>query len=142
MTEQELANKIVAGLLEKDTFSKWLGIEVVEVKPGKAVLRMTVRKDMVNGHGICHGGVTFALADTALAFAANAHGRLATSVECSMAYLAAARRGDVLTAVAEEALLASRIAVYTVSIAKKNNRRVGLFRGVAYRSEREFHHHD
>src|ERR1043165_9379700 len=105
MTEAE---KIVAGMLEQDAFSRWLGIEVVEVKPGKAVLRMTVREDMLNGHGVCHGGVTFSLADTALALAVNAHGRRAASIEVSITYPAPAHEGDLLIATAEEQALRNR----------------------------------
>ncbi len=134
MTEAE---KIVAGMLEKDAFSTWLGIKVVEVKPGKAVLRMTVREEMLNGHGVCHGGVTFALADTALAFAANAHGRLATSIECSITYPAPVHDGDELTATAEEQLLRSRIGVYDVVVENQHHRKVALFRGIAYRTDKD-----
>jgi len=137
MTEHELAQTLVAELLAKDTFSQWLGIEVVEAKPGRSVVRMTVRKDMLNGHGMCHGGVTFSLADTALAFAANARGRMATSIECSMTYPAPAREGDVLTAVVEEQALRSRIGVYSVVVENAAHRKVGLFRGIVYRAEKE-----
>ena len=134
MTEAE---QIVAGMLEKDSFSRWLGVEVVEAKPGKAVLRMTVRQNMLNGHGVCHGGVTFALADTALAFAANAHGRRAASIECTMAYPAPALEGDVLTATAEEQALRNRIGIYNVVVENQHHRKVGLFRGIAYRTEKD-----
>ena len=134
MTEAE---KIVAGMLEQDAFSRWLGIEVVEVKPGKAVLRMTVRENMLNGHGVCHGGVSFALADTALAFAVNAHGRRAASIEGSITYPAPAHEGDVLIATAEEQALRNRIGVYNVVVENQHHRRVGLFRGIAYRTDKD-----
>jgi acyl-CoA thioesterase len=134
MTEAE---KIVAGMLEQDAFSRWLGIEVAEIKPGKAVLRMTVRSDMLNGHRVCHGGVTFALADTALAFAANAHGQRAASIECTIAYPTPAHEGDVLTATAEEQSLRSRIGIYHVVVENQHHRKVGLFHGIAYRTEKD-----
>ena len=139
MTELERARTVVAELLEKDAFSNWLGVEVVQVKPGMATVRMTVRKEMLNGHGLCHGGVTFALADTALAFAANAHGRLATSIECSITYPAPVHQGDVLTAPVEEQALRSRLGIYSVTIENAAHRKVGLFHGIVYRADKEPH---
>jgi acyl-CoA thioesterase len=134
MTEAE---KIVAEMLANDPFSRWLGTEVAEIRPGRAVLRMSVRKEMLNGHGVCHGGVTFALADTALAFAANAHGRRAASIECTIAWPAPAHAGDALTATAEEKSLRSRIGIYDVVVENQHHRKVALFRGVAYRTEKD-----
>ena len=100
---------------------------------------MTVRKEMLNGHGLCHGGVTFALADTALAFAANAHGRPATSIECSITYPAPVHEGDVLTARVEEQALRSRLGIYSVTIENAAHRKVGLFHGIVYRADKEPH---
>ena len=98
---QGKATRLVNAMLARDAFSAWLGLEVVEVRPGACTARMTVRDEMTNGFGVCHGGVTFALADSALAFASNTGGQVTVSVENSMTYPAAAQVGDVLTAEAE-----------------------------------------
>ena len=76
-------------MLEHDEFSRWLGLEVTHVAPNAATVRMTVRPEMVNGFGVCHGGIAFSLADSALAFASNTHGRLTVSIENSIRYPAA-----------------------------------------------------
>ena len=85
-SEQALAERVVAHMLEHDEFSRWLGLEVTHLAPNAATVRMTVRPEMVNGFGVCHGGVAFSLADSALAFASNTHGRLTVSIENSIRY--------------------------------------------------------
>ena len=81
------AEKIVNEMYAKDGFSSWLGIEVVEVLEGKAVCQMEVRKEMLNGHGVMHGGVSYSLADSAFAFASNSHGQKALSIETSINHI-------------------------------------------------------
>jgi acyl-CoA thioesterase len=133
---QRLAERVVHGMLARDAFSQWLGIELVAVAPNAATVRMTVRPEMVNGFGVCHGGVTFALADSALAFASNTHGRVTVSVENSMRYPAPVVPGDVLVAVAEQESAGHRLAFFAVRVRKDNDAVVGLFRGTVYRTER------
>ncbi len=96
------ADAIVRHMLAHDAFSRWLGVEILELKPARVTLRMAVRQDMTNGFGVCHGGVTFAFADSALAFASNTGGQVTVSIENSMTYPAAVRVGDVLLAEAEQ----------------------------------------
>ena len=136
-SEQLLAERVVKGMLERDAFSAWLGVEVLEVRPRGVAVRMTVRPEMLNGFGVCHGGVTFALADSALAFASNTHGRVTVSIENSITYPAAVSAGDVLTAVAAEEGAASRVAFYGVRVTKQDDSVVALFRGTVYRTRRE-----
>ena len=88
MPDQELAQKVVDKLMKQDAFSQWLGIKVIKIQPGKAVLQMKVRNDMLNGFDVCHGGVTFSLADSAFAFASNSHGRLSLAIEANISYSA------------------------------------------------------
>ena len=133
MTDQQLAEKVVRKMYENDAFSQWLGIDVVDIQPGKAVLKMKVRKDMINGFGVCHGGVTFSLADSALAFASNSHGRLSLALEANISYPAKVFEGDLLTASAEELTIRKRIATYNITVAKDDDSVVGLFRGTVYR---------
>lgn len=124
-------------MLERDAFSAWLGVELVALAPGRCTLRMAVRAEMVNGFGVCHGGVTFSLADSALAFASNTHGRVTVSVENAISYPAAVRLGDTLTAVASEETAGNRLAFYRVVVVNQRDETVALFRGTVYRTDRE-----
>ena len=105
------AQKIVAAMLQEDAFSRWLGLEVLALGPGHCSLKMSIREDMLNGFGIAHGGIAYALADSALAFASNARGRKAVSVETSISHTQQLRVGDVLQATAREEHLGGRIAI-------------------------------
>ena len=134
--EQALAERVVRRMLERDAFSAWLGLELLEVRPRYAAVRMTVRPDMMNGFGVCHGGVTFALADSAFAFASNTHGRVTVSIDNSITYPAAVTTGDVLTALATEEAAANRIAFYSVRVTNQEGAVVALFRGTVYRTQR------
>lgn len=138
MNEQVLAEKVVERMLRNDTYSAWLGVELIETGPGRCVVAMTVRPDMLNGFGRCHGGVIFSLADSALAFACNSRGRVAVSIENSVAYPAPVFPGDRLTAIAEEQSFSRRIAVYHVSVTNQNADKVGIFRGTVYRTDKVF----
>ena len=134
---QALAERVVAHMLEHDEFSRWLGLEVTHLAPNAATVRMTVRPEMVNGFGVCHGGIAFSLADSALAFASNTHGRLTVSIENSIRYPAAIMPGDVLTAAAVELSASRRLAYFDVTVRKSNGDVVGLFKGTVYRTSRD-----
>ena len=134
---QSLAERVVARMLERDEFSRWLGLEVTQVAPNAATVRMTVRPEMVNGFGVCHGGIAFSLADSALAFASNTHGRLTVSIENSIRYPAPIAPGDVLTATAVEQSASRRLAYFDVTVRKSNGDVVGLFKGTVYRTSRD-----
>ena len=135
-SEEARAERLVAKMLAGDAFSRWLGVELVALRPGGCTLRMTVRPEMLNGFGVCHGGVTFSLADSALAFASNTHGRLTMSVENGITYPASVGPADVLTAVAEEESAGNRLAFYSVTVRKQDETVVALFRGTVYRTSR------
>lgn len=128
------AQKIVERMYQHDAFSQWLGIELIEVGPGKAVVRLQVRNDMLNGHGIAHGAITYALADSAFAFAANSQGRKAVSIETAISHLALVKEGTFITAVAEEENLTHKIGIYTIRVQNESGKQVALFKGTAYRS--------
>jgi acyl-CoA thioesterase len=134
---QRLAERVVANMMEHDQFSRWLGIEVLDVAPNAATVRLTVRPEMVNGFGVCHGGVAFSLADSALAFASNTNGRVTVSVENSIRYPAPIVPGDVLTATAVEESSGRRLAFFAVTVRKADGDVVGLFRGTVYRTSRD-----
>lgn len=126
---------IVAQMMEHDAFSKWLGIEVLEVEAGYCKISMQVRPEMVNGFGILHGGVSFSFADSAFAFASNSRGQHAVSVDTSINHLAAVQIGDVLTAVAEELDVGRKLAHYQVIVFRKPEEKVALFKGMVYRKD-------
>lgn len=134
---QARAEQVVARMLRDDAYSRLLGMELVSVSPGRAAVRLTVRDDMVNGLGVCHGGVTFSLADSALAFAANGHGRVTVSIENSIGYPAAVRIGDTITADAAEESVSRRLSFYRVTVRKQDGTEVGIFRGTCYRTDKE-----
>jgi len=89
--------KIINKMFDQDAFSQWLGIEIIDVSEGFCQLKMTVRKEMLNGFQIAHGGIAYSLADSALAFASNSHGRKSLSVETSISHTVSVKEGDVLT---------------------------------------------
>ncbi len=136
-TPDRRATAIVQQMLAHDGFSRWMGVELVAIAPRRATLRMQVRQDMTNGFGVCHGGVTFALADSALAFASNTSGKVAMSIDTSMTYPAPARVGDVLTAEAEEEASSQRLGYYRVRVTKTDGTVVALFRGTVFRTDRD-----
>ncbi|MGH7561657.1 MAG: PaaI family thioesterase [Gemmatimonadales bacterium] len=132
---QRLAERVVSGMLARDEFSRWLGLEAVEVEPARCVCRMTVREEMVNGLGVAHGAIVFALADSAFAFACNTHGRVTVSIENSITYPAAIQVGETLTAVAEREAGSRRLGYYRVVVTSQEGRTVALFRGTAYATD-------
>ena len=131
------AAAVVRHMLAHDVFSQWLGVEIVDVKPARVTLRMAVRQDMTNGFGVCHGGVTFAFADSALAFASNTGGKVTVSIENSMTYPAAVQVGDLLLAEAEQEASSQRLAYYRVRVTRGDGAVVALFRGTVFRTDRE-----
>ncbi len=138
MAHSDLPLKIARHMLENDLFSLWLGIEILEAAPGRSVLQMTVRKEMTNGFKVSHGGVAFSLADSALAFAAGSHGRIAMTIDSSISFFNAVKAGDCLTARAEEENLGSQTAVYNVNVSNQRDETVAVMRGTAYRTKKKF----
>jgi acyl-CoA thioesterase len=138
MDSQHTATKVVDTMFDQDWFSQWLGIERVEVKPGRCVLAMNIRKEMLNGFGIAHGGISYSLADSALAFASNSHGIRSVSVETSISHTEAVREGDRLTATAIEKHRSNKIGIYSVEVTNQHSKVVALFNGTVYRTSREW----
>ncbi|RMD72046.1 MAG: hydroxyphenylacetyl-CoA thioesterase PaaI [Bacteroidetes bacterium] len=136
--DKPLATRVIDRMMERDWFSQWLGIERVEEGAGHCTLRMRVRREMLNGFGIAHGGISYSLADSALAFASNSHGRHAVSIETSISHVQPVRAGDVLTARAIEEHLSNKIGVYRVVVTNQDGQQVALFKGTVYRTSREW----
>ena len=127
---QEVAEAAAAAMWVDDQASQALGMRVVTVGPGRAVLSMTVRPDMTNGHGIGHGGFTFALADSAFAFACNSYDRRTVAARCDIAFLSPIREGDELVAEAVERHRAGRNGIYDVAV-RRGDEVVAEFRGTS-----------
>lgn len=125
---------IVSQMMEGDFFSQWLGIEVEVASLGESKLSMIVRKEMLNGFSILHGGVSYALADSALAFASNSHGIKAVSTSVNMAYPMAAVEGDTLTAHAKEISVTKKTGIYDIEVKNQDGNTIGLMRGTVYRT--------
>ncbi len=125
-------------MYERDAFSQWLGIQRLEVGEGHCVLRMTIRKEMLNGFGIAHGGITYSFADSAFAFASNSHGRKSVSIETSISHTSPLKEGDVITAVAKLENLSNKLGIYRVVVKNQEDKVVALFKGTVYRTKKEW----
>ncbi len=134
---QRRAEQVVDGMIAKDEFSRWLGVDLLQLKPSFCVCRMLVRKEMMNGFGVAHGGIVFSLADSAFAFACNTQGRIAMSIENSITYPASVHPGDILTAIAEEESATNRLGFYRVRVTNQREEIVALFRGTVYKTNQE-----
>ncbi|HRG57712.1 MAG TPA: hotdog fold thioesterase [Bacteroidia bacterium] len=125
-------------MYNNDPFSKLLGMNLIEIKEGFCKLNMTVTKSMLNGFGIAHGGITYALADSTLAFASNSRGIQSVSIETSINHLSKVVEGDQLTSISEEKNLTSRTALYIINIINQNGQSVALFKGMVFRTTKEW----
>jgi acyl-CoA thioesterase len=133
MIPKEIVNK----MFQNDFFSQWLGITVESIEEGTCTLSMTIRKEMLNGFAIAHGGITYSLADSALAFASNSHGRQSVSIDTSINHFETLKEGDKILAVAKQEALKNKFGFYTIEI-KKENTVVALFKGTVFRSDKEW----
>lgn len=130
---QALADATAEAMWSRDRAAQALGMRIVRVGPGSALLTMAVRSDMVNGHHICHGGMIFSLADTAFAYACNSYNKNTVASACHIDFLAPAKEGDMLEADAVEQSASGRTGVYDVTVRTAHGRTVALFRGKSYR---------
>ena len=135
MSEKDiLANTVVNQMMQNDSFSQWMGLEVLEVREGYSKVKMTIRKEMVNGFGIVHGGLAFSLADSAFAFACNNRNNISVALDVTITFAKAVNIGDVLTAEAKENHNGRSIGVYLISITNQNNKQVAIFKGTCFRT--------
>ncbi|HSJ63253.1 MAG TPA: hotdog fold thioesterase [Gemmatimonadaceae bacterium] len=132
--EQALARAVVDKMLAVDGFSRWLGIRLLEIAPGRAVVQMTVRDEMINGFRTAHGGIVFSLADSALAFSTNTGGFISVAMDCTISYPAAVKPGDTLTATSVEESTTNKLAFCSVTVVNQDDVIVGHFRGTVYRT--------
>ena len=131
-----LANDVVAHMMKNDFFSQWLGIDLLETREGYSKVRMTVRKEMVNGFGIVHGGIPFSLADSAFAFACNNRNILSVALDTSINFIKPVHVDDVLTAEAKELHNGRSTGLYHINIINQHEHLVAQFKGLCYRTDK------
>jgi|SRR5690625_297279 len=126
-------SQITETMLKNDSFSQWLGIEILDTKKDYCKLQMTIREEMLNGMKKAQGGITFSFADSCFAFASNTRGKKAVSIEASINHIEALDAGDVITAEAQLESVKNKLGFYTVRV-RKEEKLVALFKGVVYRT--------
>ncbi|MEO9258171.1 MAG: hotdog fold thioesterase [Crocinitomicaceae bacterium] len=129
---------IVDQMMSKDAFSKWLGIKILVVEEGYCKLEMTTREEMVNGFGILHGGISYSLADSALAFASNSRGNHAVSIDTQISHLKKVGVNEKLIATSREISSSKSVGVYQIEITNSDNILVALFKGTVFRMDKEW----
>ena len=134
----DMAKKIVKKMIDSDAFSQWLGIKVLEVSEGFCKLEMTVREEMTNGFNIAHGGISYSLADSALAFAANSDGIQSLSIDTSISHTKKVISGEKLIAKTQEVSKNEKNAVYNISITNQEDVEVAHFKGTVYRTKKKW----
>ena len=136
ITGDILANNVVNDMLQKDLFSQWLGISIIEITEGYSKIKMTVRTEMINGFGIVHGGITFSLADSAFAFACNNRNVLSVALDTSINFLKPVQVNDVLIAEAMELHNGRSTGLYHINITNQQNKTVAIFKGTCFRTSK------
>ena len=134
LDKDSFAQSVVTHMMENDLFSQWLGITVIEIKEGYSKIQMTVRKEMINGFGIVHGGITFSLGDSAFAFACNNRNVLSVALDTAINFIKPVHVGDVLTAEAKELHNGKSTGLYHITITNQNGHVVAMFKGTCYRT--------
>lgn len=138
MTPEQRATRIIDRMCSKDAYTLKLGMERIQEGPGFCQLRMTVTAEMLNGFSIAHGGITYALADSSLAFSSNSHGRHAVSVETSISHVLPVMEGDELTTQVKEMSLNHKIGIYHITVVNQHDVEVAHFKGTVYRKSTEW----
>src|SRR5215203_1406461 len=132
--KDKLANDVVARMMRDDLFSQWLGIEVMKIKEGYSKIKMTIRKEMLNGFQVIHGGIAFSLADSAFAFACNNRNNLSMALDTNITFTKQMQPGDVLMAEAKELHNGRSTGLYLITVTNQNMEQVALFKGTCFRT--------
>ncbi|HRI19953.1 MAG TPA: hydroxyphenylacetyl-CoA thioesterase PaaI [Panacibacter sp.] len=137
MTDKNmLAQKVVDRMMEVDYFSQWMGVQILATGEGYSKIQMTLRKEMLNGFGIAHGGITFAFADSAFAFACNSDGKITVALDVSISFPKSGKEGDVLTAEAKQINKTTRTGLYLIEVKNQHGDLVALFKGTCFKTEK------
>lgn len=131
-------SEIVNTMMANDLFSQWLGINILQQSEGACTLTLTIRKDMLNGFGIAHGGITYSLADSALAFASNSKGRKSVSIETSISHIISLKENDEIIAKAFCETETEKLGHYKINVSLKNDptKIVAIFKGIVYKTSK------
>lgn len=129
--------EVVDHMMQNDAFSQWMGIEILNVKQGYSKVRMTIRKEMLNGFGIVHGGIAFSLADSAFAFACNNRNNISVALDVTITFTKPVNVGDVLTAESKEIHNGRSTGVYIITITNQKEEQVAFFKGTCFRTDKE-----
>jgi acyl-CoA thioesterase len=132
--KDQLASAVVEQMMKDDLFSQWLGIEVIEIKEGYSKIKMIVRKEMINGLAVVHGGIAFSLADSAFAFACNNRNNLSLALDTSINFIKPVHVDDILTAEAKEIHNGRSTGLYHITITNQNDNTIALFKGICLRT--------
>src|ERR1700733_9371175 len=135
--KDQLANKVVSHMMKTDLFSQWLGVEILSIKEGYSKIKMTVRREMMNGLGIVHGGIAFSLADSSFAFACNSRNNLSVALDTSINFLKPVHVDDELTAEATEIHNGKSTGLYQITIMNQHDHIVALFKGTCFRTNKK-----
>lgn len=122
-------------MLATDTFSLWMGVEIISVGLGTCELRAEIKNDMLNGFEILHGGISYSLADSALAFSSNSYGNKCVSIETSISHIRPGKKGDILTAKAVELHRGRTNGIYDIRVTNQENKLIALFKGTVHISQ-------
>lgn len=134
MDKNKQAQRVVDYMMGSDLFSQWLGIEIIEVKEGYSKIKMKLRKEMINGFGVIHGGIAFSLGDSAFAFACNNRNNLSMALDTSITFTKSTQPGDELTAEAKELHNGRSTGLYLITVTNQHNKQVALFKGTCFRT--------
>jgi acyl-CoA thioesterase len=137
MDNNTKAQEIVKTMMELDQFSNWMGVKIIDIKEGYSKIEMLVRNNMLNAFGIAHGGITFALADSAFAFACNSNGKITVALDVSISFPKAAKEGDILTAEAKRVSNTNKTGLYLIEVTNQHQQLVALFKGTCYKTEKD-----
>lgn len=134
--KDQFATQVVNHMMQHDLFSQWLGIELIEINEGFSKIKMTVRKEMINGFGIVHGGIAFSLADSAFAFACNSRNNLSVALDTSINFIKPVHVDDVLIAEAKELHNGKSTGLYHINIYNQKDHLIAQFKGLCYRTDK------
>ncbi len=134
--KDDLANEVISHVMNNDLFSQWLGIEIIDIKAGYAKTKMMVRKEMINGLGIVHGGIAFSLADSTFAFACNNRNNLSVALDTSINFLKPVHVDDTLIAETKEIHNGKSTGLYQITITNQKDHTVALFKGTCFRTNK------
>jgi len=138
MSEKDsFARKVAEAMMNKDYFSQWMGIKILEVSENYSRLQVTLRKEMLNGFSIAHGGITFALEDSAFAFACNSDGKVTVALDVSISFPKPGKEGDTLIAEAKQIARTNKTALYLIEVKNQNDELIALFKGTCYKTEKK-----